>query len=89
MLILIMNNFINSYDKEEYKAHNIKASLMDINDILKPRVDFNFQPIVEEPMPNHEIDDNEPTPFLRVATLSLMADPVVHKLGFKKNPTFQ
>lgn len=52
---------------------------MDINDIIEPRMDFN--PIVEEPMPELEEDDNEVVPAARGANPSSMIDPVVHELG--------
>lgn len=72
MFGLTVNNFIDLYDKEDYKVYMINASTMDINDILKPRTDFN--PILEEPMDDLHIDDDEPIPSWKMATPSLMAN---------------
>ena len=56
MLGLCVNTFIDVLDKDEYKAHQTKASTMDLGDISQPRVDINIDP--DQHMPPLETDDD-------------------------------
>ena len=64
MLGLTVNTFIDTFDKEVYETHRVKASTMDINDIFEPKLDYLS--IADEPMPELETDDDEPGPSQRV-----------------------
>lgn len=59
MLGLTINTFIDAFNKEDYNFHRSKASTMDINNVMEPRIDF--PPTVEEPMLGLKTDD-EPFP---------------------------
>lgn len=80
VLGLPINNFFEALDLEEYKAHNLKASTLHLNDLLSPMVDFTW--IVEEPMPDLETDnDEDPTIAATTPMLALMDHPHVQELG--------
>jgi hypothetical protein len=80
MLGLTVNSFIESFDLDEYEVHRVKASTLDLNDIIPPKDDFN--PIVSEPMPDLETDDDDDTAGPATTSVPrLMEAPVVQELG--------
>ena len=88
MLGLTVNNFIESFDLDEYEVHRTKASTLDINDIVPPRVEFN--PVVSEPMPDLETDDEEDTVAGATTSVpSLRTGPIIQELGEDDIPPLQ
>lgn len=83
MLNLNVNNFINSYNKDEYKTHMTRMSRMDINDIIEAIMDFC--PIVKSMLAT---DNHKPFSSHPLAGLSSMPNVVVWELGFRSIPTF-
>lgn len=81
MLRLIVSNFIDAFDKEKYKTHKTMASRMDINDSMEPR--FDFLPVVEEPMPKLETNDDKPFPSQHGAGMSPMPLFILREFGFE------
>src|SRR5665213_2497791 len=78
MLGLAVNTFIDTFDKDEYENHRVKASTMDINDIFEPRLDYLS--IADEPMPELGTDDDEPGPSQRVLEPLTDPEPVAQNL---------
>src|SRR5665213_2278752 len=79
MLGLDVNTFIEIDDLEKYEGHRMKASTMDLNDIMERRVDY--PPLIEEPMPDLEMDDDEPEPSQREP-----ASPTMRGLAIEDTP---
>ena len=67
MLGLCVNTYVDAVDKEEYKLHKMKASIMDLGDISVPRIDFNMP--ADEGMPVLERDDDKPLPSTNLDTI--------------------
>jgi hypothetical protein len=57
MMNLVVNNYIDAVDEEEFINHRAKASTMDIGDFIVPRLDIPMP--IEMGTPIEESDDED------------------------------